>query len=138
MVTKCNRRVELLRCRKLEHHLHSPEIGVVDIARICPRDSLFRYASIPGKEQNNAAEAISTHRVAGTIRVEDTKRQTIGLWGVGQETIGADASVAVTELPDTVGLGLERDACEIAGIYNDKVISDAVHFVKRDVKRHPG
>jgi hypothetical protein len=110
----------------------------VDIARICPRDSLFRYASTSSKEQNNAAEAISTHRVAGTIRVENTKLQPIGLWGVSQETIGTDTSVAVTELPDNIGLGLERDACEIAGIYNDKVISDAVHFVKRDVKRHPG
>ena len=138
MVTHGNRRVELLRSRELEHHLCSSKIRVTDITRVSPSNALFRYALTPSKQHNDAAEAISTHCVAGTIRVKDTKLQPIGLWGVGQETIGTDTSVAVTQLPDAVGLGLERDACEIAGIYNDKVISDAVHFVKRDVKRHPG
>jgi hypothetical protein len=46
--------------------------------------------------------------------------------------------MSVTYLPDNIGLGLQRDVCKIHRINNDKVISDAVHFVKRDVKRHPG
>ncbi len=57
---------------------------------------------------------------------------------IGQDPIRTDAKVTYAELANGRFDGITWDLREYIVSDNDKVIANAMHFMKRDINRHPG
>jgi hypothetical protein len=57
---------------------------------------------------------------------------------IGQDPICTNTNVSITEIANGRFDGITWNLREYIVSDNDKVIANAMHFMKRDINRHPG